>query len=138
MTTKSTITPNLIAPCGMNCGICIAHLRDKNKCLGCRSINENKPNGCKKCIIKSCQILKNNKMLFCSKQCQKFPCSRLKNLDKRYKIKYKMSMLENLQNIKKFGIKKFVKLEQKKWKCPKCKETLCVHRTSCLNCAEKR
>jgi hypothetical protein len=22
----------LIAPCGMNCGICLGYLRDKNKC----------------------------------------------------------------------------------------------------------
>lgn len=138
MKTKSTITPKLIAPCGMNCGICIAHLRDKNKCLGCREIDENKPNGCKKCTIKSCQILKNNKMIFCSDKCEKFPCTRLKNLDKRYETKYKMSMLENLENIKKLGIKKFVKSEQKRWKCPKCGELLCVHRNSCLNCGEKR
>jgi len=77
-------------------------------------------------------------MLFCSDKCEKFPCARLKNLDKRYRTKYKMSMLENLENIKKFEIKKFVKFEQKRWKCPKCGELLCVHRDSCLNCGEKR
>ena len=26
----------LIAPCGMNCGICYGYLREKNKCPGCR------------------------------------------------------------------------------------------------------
>jgi len=26
----------LIAPCGMNCGACIAFMRDKNNCPGCR------------------------------------------------------------------------------------------------------
>ncbi len=49
-----------------------------------------------------------------------------------------MSMLENLDNIKKFGIKKFVTSEQKRWKCPKCGEVLCVHRDYCLECKEKR
>jgi hypothetical protein len=29
----------LIAPCGMNCGVCMAYLREKNKCPGCRLIN---------------------------------------------------------------------------------------------------
>jgi ribosomal protein L32 len=138
MSTKSTITLKLIAPCGMNCGICLGYLREKNKCPGCRGIDENKPDGCRKCIIKSCQILKKNKMLFCSDKCKKFPCLRLKNLDKRYRTKYGMSMLENLENIKKFGIRKFVKSEQKIWKCPKCGELFCVHRDSCLKCGEKR
>jgi hypothetical protein len=58
---------SLIAPCGMNCGICIGHLSDKNKCLGCREMCESKPNQCKKCTIVHCEILKENKMLFCSK-----------------------------------------------------------------------
>lgn len=138
MTIKSIINSKLIAPCGMNCGICISHLRDKNKCLGCREMSEGKPEGCRKCIIMHCKILKEKKMTFCSDTCEKFPCSKLKNMDKRYKIKYKMSMLENLENIKNNGIKIFVKDEQKRWKCPKCGELLCIHRSSCLRCGEKR
>ncbi len=138
MNTESIITPKLIAPCGMNCGVCIGHLRDKNQCLGCREMSEGKQGSCRKCTIMLCKILKDNKMLFCSDKCEKFPCTRLKNLDKRYKVKYKMSMLENLDNIKKFGIKKFVTSEQKRWKCPKCGEVLCVHRDYCLECKEKR
>lgn len=137
MDTKHTINSKLIAPCGMNCGICIGHLRDKNKCLGCRELSEGKPESCKKCTIINCKILKDNKMLFCSDKCEKFPCTRLKNLDKRYKSNYKMSMLENLENIKKFGINEFVKSEQKRWKCKKCGELLCVHRDSCLKCSYK-
>ena len=138
MNTKFTITSRLIAPCGMNCGICIGYLRDKNKCLGCREMSEGKPNSCRKCTIMHCKILKENKMLFCSDKCKKFPCPRLKNGDKRYRTKYGMSVLENLEQIKKLGIKKFVKTEQKRWRCPKCGELLCVHRTSCLKCDEKR
>lgn len=33
----------LIAPCGINCGICLAFLRDKNTCMGCREFDVNKP-----------------------------------------------------------------------------------------------
>lgn len=138
MNTKSTITLKLIAPCGMNCGICIGYLRDKNKCLGCRKMSAGKPESCRKCIIMHCKILKEKKMSFCSDKCEKFPCPKLKNLDKRYRAKYGMSMLENLENIKKSGIRKFVKNEQKRWKCPECGELLCVHRSSCLKCGEKR
>jgi hypothetical protein len=31
---------HLVAPCGMNCGICRAYLREKNKCPGCRVITQ--------------------------------------------------------------------------------------------------
>lgn len=97
MTKKPIINSKLIAPCGMNCGICIGYLRDKKKCHGCREMSEGKPEGCRKCLIMHCKILKEKNMTFCSDKCEKFPCSKLKNLDKRYKIKYKMSMLENLE-----------------------------------------
>jgi len=124
----------LIAPCGMNCGICIGYLRDKNKCPGCRKMDKNKPEYCRKCIIMHCEILKKNKMKFCSDKCEKFPCKRLKNLDKRYKGKYHMSMLENLENIEKFGIREFVNNEQERWKCPECGGIISCHRDKCLSC----
>ena len=105
----------LIAPCGMNCNLCIAHLREKKRCLGCRAGNENKSNSCIKCYIKNCGIMKNNSLKFCSKKCEKFPCLKLKNLDKRYKSKYMMSMLENLEIIDKKGITKFLEGERRRW-----------------------
>ena len=128
----------LIAPCGMNCGICIGHLREENKCLGCREMCETKPNQCRKCIIVHCKTLKIKKMAFCSDKCQKFPCLRLKNLDKRYRTKYGMSMLDNLKYINDFGTAEFLKSERNKWKCPKCGELLCVHRDFCPKCGRKR
>lgn len=39
---------HLIAPCGMNCGTCIAYLRDKNKCPGCRITSSGKAISVKK------------------------------------------------------------------------------------------
>jgi len=129
---------NLIAPCGMNCGICLGYLREKNKCPGCRDMDKNKPGYCRKCIIQNCEILNKNKWKFCSDKCEKYPCKRLKNLDKRYKIKYGMSMIENLENIKKLGIRQFVRNEKARWKCKKCGSTICVHRNFCLACREER
>ena len=67
-------------------------------------------------------------------ECEKYPCTRLKNLDKRYRTKYGMSMIENLDNIKKYGIKEFLEKEEIRWKCEKCGAGLCVHRNFCLNC----
>lgn len=129
---------NLIAPCGMNCAICFGHIREKNKCPGCNLIKNEKSDYCRKCIIKNCTLLKENKMKFCSDKCDKYPCKRLKSLDKRYRTKYGMSMIENLYNIQKTGVKKFIDSEDKKWRCIKCGSILCVHRDLCLNCGEKR
>lgn len=130
--------PSLIAPCGMNCALCLGYQREKNKCCGCRN-EENikyKSKGCINCIIKNCELLKNTKSGFCY-DCTKFPCTRLKQLDKRYKTKYNMSMLENLEKIKEKGIEEFTKQQDTKWKCSKCNGLICVHRGHCLGCESK-
>jgi hypothetical protein len=124
---------SLIAPCGMNCGLCLAFLREKNKCSGCRLVDSDKPVTRAKCKIKNCLNFKKGKAKFCF-GCVNFPCDRLKHLDKRYRTKYNMSMVENLENIKKFGIRKFIKSENKRWACPKCGGMICVHRGYCLKC----
>ena len=123
----------LIAPCGMNCGICLAHLREKNKCPGCRVPDVNKPITRLKCKIKTCEVFKNGKIKFCY-QCEKFPCDNMQKLDKRYRTKYHMSMIENLENIKKSGIRKFLQNEKTKWTCPGCSGPICVHKGYCLDC----
>ncbi len=117
----------LIGPCGMNCSLCVAYLRDKNKCPGCRSDNNEKTSKYRiNCIIKNCDQLKKNNWKYCSNKCEKFPCKRLKNLDKRYRNKYDMSMIENLENIKKLGIRKFIEKEKKRW--IKGNKIFCVHK----------
>jgi hypothetical protein len=109
---------NLIAPCGMNCGICSGYLREKNKCSGCNA-GPTLPS-CQRCRLKLCDQRKGD---FCD--CQKLPCQRLKQLDKRYRDKYGMSMLENLEFIRKNGIDKFLKHEEKRWVSKK--GVFCVH-----------
>jgi len=127
---------DLIAPCGMNCSICMAYLRKKNKCPGCRKFNKKEPITIAKCKIKNCTTFKKSKLKFCF-ECEEFPCKNLKHLDKRYRTKYNMSMIENLGNIKKFGIKEFFKNEKIRWACSKCGGTINVHRGYCNNCGEK-
>jgi len=136
MKNKLRIKSYHIAPCGMNCGICLGYLREKNKCLGCRREGINKPHHCAKCIIRKCKNMRDEGSTFCYK-CKQYPCQRLKRLDKRYKTKYNMSMIENLEFIKEFGIRKFVKQENKRWKCEKCGGVVCIHRGFCLNCNNK-
>jgi hypothetical protein len=118
--------PALIAPCGMNCSLCVAYLRDKNKCPGCRLQGKAvDSNYCRKCIIKNCEILNKKNWKHCSMKCDKYPCRRLKKLDKRYRAKYGMSMLENLDFINEHGIREFIRCEKAKW--IKGNKILCVH-----------
>jgi hypothetical protein len=127
---------SLIAPCGMNCGICAAYLRPKNKCLGCREPDINIPITRFRCKIKNCEAFHDDDAKFCF-ECENFPCDNLKHLDKRYRTKYNMSMIENLENIKNFGIRKFVKDESLRWACSECGGTICVHKGYCYSCGGK-
>jgi hypothetical protein len=122
---KKQMKPSLIAPCGMNCNLCHAHLREKNRCPGCRAYSADKPNTRTTCIIKNCNILKDNNLKYCSKKCENYPCKRLKDLDKRYRTKYTMSMIDNLESISKNGIRRFVSSEEIRWM--KNGKIFCVH-----------
>jgi hypothetical protein len=55
-------------------------------------------------------------------------------LDRRYRAKYGMSMIANLEAIRDFGIRNFIKAEKERWICPKCGKMLCVHKPQCLYC----
>jgi len=121
-----------IAPCGMNCGLCIGYLRAKNKCDGCQTPNTRCS---KQCTLRFCTE-RNGK--YCDHSCSSFPCTRLINLDKRYREKYGMSMIENLKQIEEIGIREFVRNENKRWVCHGCGELICVHRPDCLSCGASR
>lgn len=125
-----------IAPCGMNCGICMAYQRKKNASKSCRGSDANKPKSCVHCIIRNCELLNTADPSFCY-TCQKYPCTRLKQLDKRYRTKYAMSMIENLEYIKSNGLDSFIQKEHNRWLCRSCGGYLCVHKNRCQNCAEK-
>jgi len=136
----TTIPTNLIAPCGMNCRLCLGYIREKNTCPGCRIINKQdseKSEYRKRCRIKNCDQITSGKMKHCSNSCHKYPCARLKQLDKRYKAKYGMSMIKNLKMINEYGIRYFIRNEKTKWICQECGEMICVHRPSCLSCGHK-
>ena len=124
----------LVAPCGMNCGICKYHYREKNTCPGCRELDKKTAKTRFNCIVRECEILKDKKWKCCSDKCDNYPCKRLKALDKRYSTKYHMSMLENLKLINEKGMDALLDKEEKKWKCPKCGGIITCHGGMCLTC----
>lgn len=123
----------LTAPCGIYCGACYGYLRPKNKCSGCRIDSETKPAYCKSCIIANCELLAKTESGFCY-DCEKFPCKRMKQLDKRYRTKYNTGLIQNLLTIKDKGMTTFLTLEKIKRSCPVCGSLLCIHKEGCSEC----
>jgi hypothetical protein len=129
---------NLIAPCGMNCSLCVSYQAMKND-LKKKGLSRSYCPGClprgKNCAFmkKQCARLGNGLVRFCF-ECQDYPCRRLKALDKRYRGKYHMSMIANLEMIKTRGLGTFLEEETARWNCPRCGEPICCHIGLCLNC----
>jgi len=122
----------------MNCALCSGYLAQKHDfkakgirmthCIGCRPRDKN-------CAFlkKQCAKLSKAQVTFCY-ECRSFPCKRLKTIDKRYKSRYRMSLIDNLQFIKQHGIEKFLEEQEKSWKCKSCGEMISCHNGLCYNC----
>ena len=132
----NTIRTTLIAPCGMNCRLCIAYTRDNKACPGCRGDDRVKSKTRVMCRIKKCEEMGQGKAGYCF-SCESFPCVRLNHLDRRYRAKYGMSMIDNLVRIRDVGISQFIRNEKEWWTCAKCGEIICVHKPQCLSCGHK-
>jgi len=117
--------PDMIAPCGMNCSLCRAVLRYEGRCSGCRGDDAEKTyKSCLNCRIKNCERRAQTVSGFCY-ECDRYPCTRLKQLDKRYRTKYHMSMIENLDFIRDHGLAQFLERERARWLKDGC--VFCVH-----------
>lgn len=129
----SSLCAEHIAPCGMNCVLCMAYLREKKPCPGCHGEDDQKPFHCVNCSICHCAELDEGDDGFCF-SCGKFPCKRLKQLDKRYREKYHMSLVDNLLQVKTDGMEAFLLSQASKWSCKACGGFVCVHRGYCIKC----
>ena len=128
------ITPEMIAPCGVDCGACIGYLRAKKPCPGCFSLREeDKTPTRNRCRIKLCAQNKGYGIAEHAR-CEKFPCRRMRSLDDRYRLKYRASPVDNLRTVKDRGIDAFVGEENTRWTCPSCGGRLSMHRDECPEC----
>jgi hypothetical protein len=134
-TNPARISASMMAPCGMDCGICVAHLRARNCCAGCLAEEGPKQKHCLVCSIKTC-TKRSEEATFCF-DCVKYPCRRLRQLDLRYRTKYGMSMLENLDRIRELGLDRFMAIENTRWVCPSCGGPICVHDRRCYGCGAR-
>ncbi|MFH1382394.1 MAG: DUF3795 domain-containing protein [Chloroflexota bacterium] len=131
------LSRELVAPCGMNCGVCKRYLatvrglaggKGMPACTGCRPQN-------RKCalIIRGCRLLSGKKINFCF-ECPDFPCARLERLNHRYTTRYHTDLVENLLAIKELGLNRWLKKQAGKWQCPQCGGTISIHDRRCYDC----
>lgn len=128
----------LLAPCGMDCGVCSAYLAYANQiprkrgevihCEGCRA-------RAKRCAYLKghCARLATGQIRFCF-ECPQYPCERLKHLDRRYRGRYGMSLIENLELIKNSGTRALIARQQARFGCPTCGQLRSVHNQKCFAC----
>jgi hypothetical protein len=124
----------MLAPCGMNCSVCYAHLRKKNTCQGCRGQEECQSLYCRRCKIRNCAISRG--IDFCS-DCASFPCTAIKQIDKRYRLRYQVSLIENAIRVKTVGIEQVLLEEKQRWMCTGCGGVISLHDRACSVCGKE-
>ncbi len=127
------INHKLFAPCGMNCMVCYVHLKAKKPCDGCLCADTHKTERCKACQIKACADEKG--LTYCY-ECDDFPCLRIKNLDKSYRKRYQVSLIENSKAVFDKGLETFLLHEKKRWTCADCNGVISLHDKQCSKCGK--
>ena len=129
---------NLAAPCGIYCGACRQYLVLKKEmleergfkigCKGCRIRNKN-------CafIRRNCPKLRKNEIDYCY-QCDNIPCQNLKKIDKLYRERYSLSLIENLKRIEEIGDETWLQEQEELYTCPDCGGEICIHDEECYDC----
>lgn len=132
------LTPDLVAPCGMNCGICKAYLAysrgvpykkgEVSHCTSCLVRNKN-------CafIKRDCGKIRKNHIRFCY-ECVNMPCDNLTKIDGYYRARYGMSMVENQKMIQGKGMMEFLESQSEKYRCASCGDVVSVHDGKCYAC----
>lgn len=128
------MSPEMFAPCGMNCMVCYKHCYHKKPCAGCNPGDEGKPEHCRKCKIKDCATDKG--VSYCY-ECLEYPCRQLKSLEKSYNIRYHASLLENSLLVQTQGVETFMEKQKEKFTCPKCGGIISLHDAECSECQWK-
>ena len=126
------IEEGMIAPCGVNCLACSAHLAAKNPCPGCRAPNEEiTRKSCRNCAKKQCAFGRGVQWCF---QCSRFRCARIKSLDQRYKQNYGVDLLQNGSDAKR-DMDAFLQAQRERFACT-CGGIIDQHHKRCSECGK--
>lgn len=131
---EEKIDPMLFAPCGMNCLVCYKHCYHKKPCGGCRNSDKEKPEHCRNCRIKDC--IGDKGLAYCY-ECPEHPCRLIKNLEKSYQKRYRVSLVENSEFVGRYGLERFMERQKETYTCPICGGVISVHDGECSECQKK-
>ena len=148
----TNINKDLLAPCGLYCGVCAIHIADRDnnlkfkeklvdvykpftksiediKCSGCLSENQENIFGyCQTCPIRDCVI--SNGFNGCY-QCDDFPCKIIERFP--FPVGKKV-ILRAIPRWKEIGTEKWVEEEEKRYHCPECDNFLFRGAKRCNKC----
>ena len=124
----------MVAPCGINCAACRAHLRKNKPCPGCRGQDTFKSQHCVTCKMKICAL--GQGLDFCV-DCASFPCATVKHIDKRYREKYQISLIGCALRLKTVGAQQYMIEEKEKWTCVECGGIISLHDHFCSDCGKE-
>lgn len=141
-----SVNPNLLAPCGLYCGVCGIHYADKHedevlkqklaksygvepesiKCDGC--LSDNKFAFCKLCPIRDCVITK--EISGCH-ECSDWPCDKVTNFPFELAKKF---MLKSIPARRERTDEEWVRWEENNWICKNCGALAFRGARRCRNC----
>lgn len=125
------INKQMIAPCGVNCLACSAHLNEKNPCPGCRAPSEQiTRNSCQNCAKKKCALGKGLNWCF---ECTRFPCARIQDLSKRYVKNYGIDLIQNGLDMRD-DMEAFLPRQRERFTCAACGAIIDQHHRKCSEC----
>ena len=137
-TANEMFTPKMVAPCGLDCSLCLKALEKEAPCPGCNGPDANKPSFCsERCGIIRCRKRKEEGYAFCD-ECPEYPCGDVMEKERRYTSAYPLveSPLKNLRRIRENGMEKFLKSERAQWTCGECGGVISVHTDKCCGCGK--
>lgn len=127
------VEAGMIAPCGVNCLACSAHLARKMPCPGCRAPSEMITRvSCRNCAKKQCAAKQGVQWCF---ECNRFPCTRIKSLGKRYLQNYGVDLIMNGLDGKR-NMKAFLQSQKEYFTCSSCSGVIDQHHLRCSECGQ--
>lgn len=125
------ISPERLAPCGVNCLACSAHLSAKTPCPGCRAPAETqKRKSCQNCAKKNCAFEKGLRWCF---ECTSFPCAKIKSLSKNYVKNYGVDLVADGLAAR-ADREALLRAHRERYTCAACGGVVDQHRRRCSEC----
>lgn len=153
---------HLAAACGTWCGACPAYLAKHGQrtpekrasvtakaqkgvpdpkwmdgllCDGCLSGGQLAAH-CEHCQIRLCSK-RTQKDARCT-ECPELPCHRITGLIRMGEYLHRGEYLPNLKKMREMGVKDWARIEEQRWRCPRCGAPMSWYDVKCVGCGDPR